>query len=108
MLVPHSQCQQDKGKIVSFLLLHPPQRIITISEENSSHLLLTQNIDMYNEYKSARGSIALPKKTLLPISAHDSHQVCDVFGIHPNLPFIKELYDEKEAIFFSGVGKFGV
>ena len=60
---------------------------------------------MYNEYKTVRGSIALPKNALLSIDAHDSHQVCDVFGIHPNLPIIKELYDEKEALFFSGIGE---
>ena len=60
---------------------------------------------MYKEYKSVRGSVGLEKETLLPIDTRSSDQVCDVFGIHPNLPLVKELYDEKEALFFSGIGK---
>lgn len=59
---------------------------------------------MYDEYKRVRGSVGLPKDELLPVDATSSNQICDVFGIHPNLPFLKESFDQKEAIFFAGVG----
>ena len=59
---------------------------------------------MYAEYKTARGSIGLQKQDLLPIDAKGSKQICNTFGVHPNLPLIKELYDENEAIFLAGIG----
>ena len=61
---------------------------------------------MYDEYKAARGAIGLSKDDLLPIDATDSQQVCNTFGIHPNLPIVQELYEKKEALFFSGIGTF--
>jgi uncharacterized protein (DUF1501 family) len=59
---------------------------------------------MYDEYKNVRGSIALEKDDLLPIDAESSNQICSSFGIHPKLPVLKKLYDEKEAIFLAGIG----
>lgn len=59
---------------------------------------------MYDEYKSVRGSVALSKDDLLPIDAQDSGQVCKNFGLHPNLPFIQNLYAEGDVSFFAGVG----
>lgn len=59
---------------------------------------------MYDEYKRVRGSVGIPKQELLPVNAETSNQVCDVFGIHPNLPFIKESFDQEQVIFFAGVG----
>jgi uncharacterized protein (DUF1501 family) len=59
---------------------------------------------MYDEYKNVRGPIALEKEDLLSIDAGSSNQICSSFGIHPKLPVLKKLYDEKEAIFLAGIG----
>lgn len=63
-----------------------------------------RQVDLYNEYKSVRGSIGLKKQDLLQIDAESSNQVCGSFGVHPDLPILKELYDAKEAIFIAGIG----
>ena len=57
---------------------------------------------MYNEYKEVRGQVALEKEELLPIEAEG--QICGTFGVHPNFPLLKDLYDEKEASFLAGIG----
>ena len=31
-------------------------------------------------------------------------EICDSFGVHHKLPILKQLYDEKEAIFLAGIG----
>ena len=59
---------------------------------------------MFHEYKMARGTVALSKEELLLIDAETSNQVCDVFGIHPSLPVVQELYGQGDALFVAGVG----
>ena len=44
----------------------------------------------------------MPKNNLLPISA--SGQVCSKFGLHPQLPAIKALYDDEDLLFFANTG----
>ena len=48
--------------------------------------------------------MGLPNTSLLPIDASSSSQPCNMFGIHPNMPFLKNLYDEKDASFIAGIG----
>ncbi len=48
--------------------------------------------------------MALEKNSLQQIDAASSSQPCNVFGIHPRLPFLKELYDEKDVSFVAGIG----
>lgn len=98
LLVPHSQCE-GKGKLQASL------------PRNKSHTRISPNIfiihtisDMYNEYKAVRGAVSLPKEDLLTVDATSSNQVCNMFGLHPKLPFLKELYDDEDALFFAGVG----
>lgn len=59
---------------------------------------------MYEEYRNVRGSVGIPKADLLTIDAEDSNQVCDTFGIHPNLPIIRDLYDADDVAFLAGIG----
>ena len=59
---------------------------------------------MYEEYRTVRGSVRIPKEDLLTIDAEDSNQVCDTFGIHPNLPIIKDLYNVDDVAFLAGIG----
>ena len=44
----------------------------------------------------------MAKNRLLPIQATD--QVCDEFGIHPELPIVKKLYDNGDLLFFANTG----
>ena len=60
--------------------------------------------DLFDEYKNVRGPIALKKETLLPIDAESSNQICEVFGVNPDIPILKELYDTKEALFLAAIG----
>ena len=59
--------------------------------------------DLYSEYAATRTIAALGQRSLLQIDARGSNQSCDVFGVHPNLPFIKTLYDRGEAAFHANV-----
>ena len=49
-----------------------------------------------------RHQVAISKGRLLPIDA--SNQVCSKFGIHPNLPAVRDLYDDGDLLFFANTG----
>jgi uncharacterized protein (DUF1501 family) len=51
-----------------------------------------------------RGNIALAKQSLHTIDASTSAQVCDTFGLHEKLPFVKSLYESKDLAFFANMG----
>ena len=59
---------------------------------------------MYKEYRNARGPMSLKSKNLLTIDASSSDQTCEVFGLHPRLSVLQDLYESKEAIFLANVG----
>ncbi len=60
--------------------------------------------DMYNHYKDLRVDLAVPKDDLLTIDASGSEQVCSTFGIHPDLPILKTMYDEGDLLWMSNLG----
>lgn len=60
--------------------------------------------DLFQEYQDVRGSIALDKDSLLSIDATGSSQVCNEFGLHPQLSSIQRLYESKEVAFLANVG----
>ena len=59
---------------------------------------------MFAEYEEVRTYNALKKDELLEIDASTSNQVCNTFGLHPSMPFLKELYDEGDLSFLANVG----
>ena len=59
-------------------------------------------IDLHEEYKSERGVVALEKDDLHTIDA--SGQPCAKFGLHPKLPKLQSLYQDKDATFFANIG----
>jgi uncharacterized protein (DUF1501 family) len=59
---------------------------------------------MFDQYTEVRGNIALPFESLHTIDASSSDQVCDTFGLHGNVPFLKTLYDSNDLLFFANVG----
>ncbi len=60
--------------------------------------------DMYEHYKSVRGGLSVPKNDLLHIDASGSDQVCSTFGVHPEIPVLKSLYDAGELLWVSNMG----
>ena len=60
--------------------------------------------DMYSEYAFERGVVALSQSSILQIDKGRASQVCDRFGVHPQLPRLKTLYDDKDLLFFANVG----
>src|SRR5580698_6577880 len=53
----------------------------------------------YSLYQQARGGLAIPQGQLLPI-ANGS----DTYGLHPSLPEIQTLYNQKKAAVLANVG----
>lgn len=60
--------------------------------------------DMFQEYTQVRTDLALPKGGLHQISVQKGSQVCETFGVHSDLPIVKELYNQREAMFLANVG----
>jgi uncharacterized protein (DUF1501 family) len=52
----------------------------------------------YANYSSIRGPLAIPQSQLLQLSA------APTYGVHPNLPDIQSLFDNKAAAFVTNVG----
>ena len=79
---------------------------------DSYNMLIPREISAYNEYKDVRGGIynaqtnpsglAHARNTLLPINS--SGQAFSEFGLHPELPYLKQLYDSEDLAFVSNVG----
>src|SRR5690349_18599509 len=53
----------------------------------------------YSQYQLARGGLAVPQASLLPI-ANGS----DSYGLHPSLPEIQSLYNQGKAAVLANVG----
>ncbi len=58
----------------------------------------------YDHYAEVRGPVKILKNSLHPIDASTSSQPCQTFGIHPKMPYLKQLYDEKDVSFVAGIG----
>jgi cullin-associated NEDD8-dissociated protein 1 len=59
---------------------------------------------MYEEYSVVRDVVALPKGQLREIAVPANTQPCNTFGIHPDLSYIEELYEDNDASFFANIG----
>ena len=63
------------------------------------------SVDLYKDYADVRGpDLAIPKNKLHQIKVPAGNQPCDVMGIHPNLPYLKQLYDEGDALMVANMG----
>jgi len=57
------------------------------------------------QYLQERGALAFSKNEFdLTITPGGTDQPCEEFAIHEDLPFIKELYDDKDLLFFANTG----
>ena len=68
---------------------------------NDSYNMLTPyEIGEYNDYLSVRSNLALPWESLLPITDASGR----LFGIHPGMIEVSELYGEGKLAFLANVG----
>jgi cullin-associated NEDD8-dissociated protein 1 len=63
-------------------------------------------IDLYEQYEDIRTDAAVPKNSLRVIRTPSwgTVQPCKVFGVHPSMPFLAQLYNSSEAAFISNIG----
>jgi hypothetical protein len=62
----------------------------------------TKGKDMYQEYLDVRQQVALSRQDMLPVNAEN--QICETFGIHPDLTAVRDLYVENDLLFFANTG----
>ena len=75
--------------------------------------------DTYEEFRDIRGrrtyvndegetrsveGVGLPRDRLLPIDGNNPDQPCSVFGIHENLPVLRDLYNDGDLSFIANAG----
>jgi uncharacterized protein (DUF1501 family) len=67
-------------------------------------------IDVYDRYRKIRGKselsegVGLPLSRLLSINANNPEQPCSSFGIHENLPELRDLYNDGKLKFVANAG----
>lgn len=69
---------------------------------DSFNLLVPTNDIEYTDYETARGSLALPKESLLEIE--DASDGGRSFGLHPGLPELQSIYNSGNLAFIANVG----
>lgn len=78
---------------------------------DSFNMLVPRESSAYEEYRSVRGGtyqetsgrgLAHQREDLLPITSEGQNY--QEFGIHPDLPYLKTLYDQGDLAFVSNVG----
>lgn len=62
--------------------------------------ILTPNGNQYDDYALTRGPIAIPQNELLPVTDSSGRS----FGIHPELPAIRDLYNSGKIGFVANTG----
>jgi uncharacterized protein (DUF1501 family) len=65
---------------------------------DANNTLIPFDTTGYGEYSSIRGDLALAQNTLLPLTPAPN------FALHPNLPDIQTLFNNKSAAFVANVG----
>jgi len=60
--------------------------------------------DLNQQYHDVRDDVAIDQASLLPISVPTGTQPCDVFGLHPSLSHVQQLYNSNEAAFIANIG----
>ena len=60
--------------------------------------------DLYAEYAAVRDAAALAQDDLLTITADNATQPCSVFGLHPDLSTLRDLYTDGDAAFVANIG----
>ncbi len=69
---------------------------------DSFNMLVPRGNAEYGEYAAVRSNLAIPQQSLLPITSTKSDG--RTYGLNPNLPKIKGLFDNGNMAFISNVG----
>ena len=69
---------------------------------DSFNLVVPINCNLYDEYQQVRKISAMTSNKLLEVSTQG--QSCGSFGVHYQLPFLRQLYQEGRAAFVSNIG----
>jgi len=76
--------------------------ILLAGGNDSFNMLVPRNGSHYNQYAGVRSNLALPKGDLLPINYTDSNG--KQFGLHPAMPEVQQLFNNKKLAFLSNIG----
>lgn len=60
--------------------------------------------DMYAEYAQVREEVALKKEDLRVLNGTTDNQICETFGVHPQLQAVQEMYNDGDLLFFTNTG----
>jgi uncharacterized protein (DUF1501 family) len=67
---------------------------------DANNVIVPHDTTGYNSYSAARGALAIPRASLLPLTLSGGRD----FGFHPNLPELKTLFDQGKIALVSNVG----
>ncbi|MEM6800100.1 MAG: DUF1501 domain-containing protein, partial [Bacteroidota bacterium] len=69
---------------------------------DSYNMLIPRGNAEYNEYATIRTNLAIPQNQILPLNPLNN--VNRELGLHPNMPGIKQIFDNGDLAFISNVG----
>lgn len=64
----------------------------------------TGSKDMYAEYALVREEVALKKEALRVLDGTTANQICETFGVHPQLQNVQGMYNDGDLLFFTNTG----
>jgi len=69
---------------------------------DSFNMLMPKGNNEYNEYATTRSNLAIPQNDILQINPNTTDG--RVFGVHPSMPNIQQMFDNGNLAFLSNVG----
>lgn len=75
--------------------------IYLLGGNDSNNMIVPLDSPAYDAYARGRGPLALPKDALLPVQSGPSAR----YGFHPNLPRLRDLYDQNALAVVANVGR---
>jgi len=76
--------------------------ILLSGGNDSFNMLIPRGVSEYDEYAAMRTNLSIPRNNLLPISPNTS--IGKELGLHPNLPDLKNIFDQGDLAFMANVG----
>jgi len=67
---------------------------------DANNVIIPHDTNGYNSYLAARGALAIPQGSLLPLTLSGGRD----FGFHPNLPELQTLFDQGKLALVANVG----
>ncbi len=77
--------------------------IMLAGGNDSFNMLVPKDNDSYNEYAAVRPSLAIPQSDLLELNPNNVSGG-RAFGLHPNMPKIKNLFESEKLSFIANIG----